>query len=273
MASGVPQSYVLGPVLFIIYINDIDVGLSSFISNFVDDTKTKNPIITDDDRMSLLEDLRKISEWSERWEMTFNVNKCHILRIGTRNQKSEYEMNDIKLESVQCVKDLHITFASSLKFSRQYKNAAGKANRMLGYNNRNFSFKNKGIILPLYTCLVTPRLQYAVQFLSPHHAKYLAKLEAVHKPYEERLARLNLFSLEKRRLRGKIIECFNILKGFTNGEASKLFSIDNSSRISSNGVTLRFKQLQLDCTKFFFTDDVVRKWNKLDHLLLQQGLH
>ncbi len=118
--------------MFIIYINDIDVGLNNFISKFADDTKISNLIITDHDRMSLQEDLRKISEWSQRWKMPFNVNKCHILQVGTRNKKkSEYEMNGTKLESVQCVKDLGVTVASSHKFSQHCKDAAGKANRML----------------------------------------------------------------------------------------------------------------------------------------------
>ena len=142
---------------------------------------------------------------------------------------------------------------------------------MLGFINRNLSFKNKDIILPLYTSLVRPHLEYAVQFWSPHHAKDIAKLEAVQRratkmittlrtlPYEERLARLNLFSLEKRPLRGKLIESFKILKGFTNVDASKLFSIDNSSRTRNNGLKLRCKQVQLDSTKFFFTSDVVRE--------------
>ncbi len=85
------------------------------------------------------------------------------------------------------------------------------------------------------------------------------------KSYEERLGSLNLFSLEKHRLRGKLIECFKILKGFTNilVDASKLFSIDNTSRTRSNGIKLRCKQIQLDSTKFFCIDDVVREWNKL----------
>ncbi len=85
VTSGVPQGSVLGPVLFIIYINDIDVGFNNYISNFADDMKIGNSIFTDHDSMSLLEDLRKISDWSQRWEMPFNVNKCHMLQVGTRN--------------------------------------------------------------------------------------------------------------------------------------------------------------------------------------------
>ena len=107
---------------------------------------------------------------------------------------------------------------STLKFSKQCKEAAAKANRLLGFIKRNFSFKSKNIILPLYTSLVRPQLEYAVQFWSPHHEKDIAKLESVQrratkmipnlrsKPYEERLAQLNLFSLRKRRLRGKLID-------------------------------------------------------------------
>ncbi len=88
-------------------------------------------------------------------------------------------MNGTKLESVQCVKDLGVLVASSLKFSQQYKNAAGKANKMLGFINRNISFKTKDVILPLYTSLVRPHLEYAVQFWAPYDAKDTAKVEAI----------------------------------------------------------------------------------------------
>ncbi len=156
--------------------------------------------------------------------MPFNVKKCHIIQVGTRNVKYDYEMSGEKLESVLYVRDLGVTIMSTLKFSRQYEEAAGKTNRMLGFIKRNFSFKNKDIILPLYISLVRPHLEYAAEFWSPHLAKDIAKLEAVqrratkmisslhNKSCEERLSRLNLFSLEKRRLRGKLIECFKILR-------------------------------------------------------------
>ncbi len=111
--------------------------------------------------------------------MPFNVNKCHVLQVGTRNQKFDYEMNGTKIESVQCVKALGVTTASSLIFSQQCKDAACIANRMLGFINRNFFFKNKDVIQPLYIGLVRPHLEYSVQFWSPHHAKDKAKLETV----------------------------------------------------------------------------------------------
>ncbi len=109
VTSGVPQGSVLGPILFTVYINDIDVRLSNFISKFVDDTKIGNIVVDERDRLNLQEDLRKISRWSEKWEMPFNVNKCHILHVGTRNQKFDYKMNGVKLDSVQCVKDLGVS--------------------------------------------------------------------------------------------------------------------------------------------------------------------
>ncbi len=75
-------------------------------------------------------------------EVAFNINKCPILQTGTRNLKSKYGMSSVKLESVKWVKDLGITIVSSLKFSQQWKDAKDEANRMVGFINRNFSFKN-----------------------------------------------------------------------------------------------------------------------------------
>ncbi len=82
--------------------------------------------------------------------MPFNVNKYYILQVGTIMQKFNYEMKGVKLDTVQCAKNLGGSIASNLKFFRKCKDAAGKANRMLGFVNRNFFFKNKDIILPLY---------------------------------------------------------------------------------------------------------------------------
>ncbi len=75
--------------------------------------------------------------------MPFNVNKFHILQVGTRNKKYEHEMGGVKLESIQCVKDLGVTITSNLKFSQHWKEAMCKANRMLGFINKNFTLRIK----------------------------------------------------------------------------------------------------------------------------------
>ncbi len=126
---------------------------SSFCDLFYIFLLLGNSVISDRDRQSLQEGLPKISAWSDRWEMPFNINKWHILQVGTRNNEYEYEMGGLKLGSVHCVKDLGVTVTSNLKFSQDCKEAACKANKMLGFINRNFSFKNKDIILPMCTRL------------------------------------------------------------------------------------------------------------------------
>ncbi len=101
--------------------------------------------------------------------MLFNVNKCHILEVGTRYQMFDFE---IKVLQSKCN-------ASNLKYSQQCKDPADKTNRMLSFIDRNFSFMNKNMILPLYISLVRPNQEYAVQFWSPHHTKEVTKLEVV----------------------------------------------------------------------------------------------
>ncbi len=184
--------------LFITYINDIDVGLNNFTAKSADDMKSRNSVISDCDRQGLQDNLSKIPAWSARWEMLSNTKKCHILQVGTRNLKYDYKMSREKLKSIQCVKDFGVMTVSNFKFSQQCK---GKANRMLGFIKKEFSSKNKDIILPLYNSLVRLHLEYVVQFWLPH----LVKLEAVqhratkmipslrNKSYKERLAQLNFF--------------------------------------------------------------------------------
>ncbi len=77
--SGVPQGSVLAPILFLVYINDMPEGISSYMSLFADDAKLQRPIKTTKDCEALQKDLDKIWEWSKKWEMEFNVNKCHVM--------------------------------------------------------------------------------------------------------------------------------------------------------------------------------------------------
>ena len=283
VTSGVPQGSVLGPVLFLIYINDIDTNLNCLISKFADDTKVGKSVISQTDRINLQNDLDKIAAWSEQWQMPFNVGKCQVLHVGRQNPKFNYSMAGTNLITADKVKDLGVTITSDLKFKQQSIESANKANRMLGFIKRNFSFRSQDIILPLYISLVRPHLEYAVQFWAPYHQRDINKLEAVqrratklipalsNKPYEERLSELGLFSLKRRRIRGKLIECFKILKGFDNVNHSELFTFDPNIRTRNNGMKLKGRHVYLDVTKNFFTNDVISHWNQLPESVVQSS--
>lgn len=88
-------------------------------------------------------------------------------------------MDGVKLRSVQCIMDLDFKFGSSLKLSQQSIDTVEKANRMLGFTNRYFTFKNRDVILPLHSSIVRPHLECVVQFWSSHYVKDIAKLERV----------------------------------------------------------------------------------------------
>ena len=184
-------------------------------------------------------------------------------------------MDGKALQVVNEEKDLGVTISNDLKYVKHCKNVCKKAYNMLGFITRNIEFKTPEVILPLYNSLVRPHLEYAVQFWDPHLNKDKNKLEAVQrratkmipsirtKSYEDRLIELDLFSLSKRRLRGKLIECYKILKGLSNVPAERLFTFAPDLPTRGNSLKLRGQAVTLDSTKYFFTNDVVDKWNNL----------
>ena len=90
--SGVPQGWMLGPVLFLIYINDLDQGLVSKRGKFADDSKLCKAISGQQDVSTLQGDLAQLERWAEKWQMKFNEEKCVVMHLGKNNAKSQYSL-------------------------------------------------------------------------------------------------------------------------------------------------------------------------------------
>ena len=205
--SGVPQGSVLGPILFLIYINDLENEIGSNILKFADDTKMFRRVESQEDRHKLQVDLNKLVKWAEKWQMLFNNDKCKCLHIGQANAKTNYLMNSNVLLSTEREKDVGFVVCSDLKVSEQCGIAARKGNQILGLIRRNIAYRDKRLIIPLYKSLVRPHLEYCIQAWRPHVRKgILDKLEGIQQ--------CRLTTLETGRIRGDKIEVFKIMHGY-----------------------------------------------------------
>ena len=273
--NGVPQGSVLGPILFLIYINDLDDDITSKVLKFADDTKVFRKIKSDADRQHLQDDLNKLIEWSEKWQMLFNFGKCKCLHTGHGNEDAQYTMGDTVLNTTLKEKDLGLTISADMKVSEQCGIAAAKGNQILGLIRRNIVYKEKELIIPLYKTIVRPHLEYCIQAWRPYRKKDIDMLERVQRratkmipklrniSYEMRLKECGLTTLETRRLRGDQIEVFKILNGYENIDRNIFFTVKEERRTRGHGVTLAKKQCRLDIRKFSFSQRTVNEWNRL----------
>ena len=277
--SGVPQGSVLGPVFFIAYINDILLNMTNATGSiFADDTKVYAKVNTIEDARRLQNDLQDgPGEWAAENLMGFNVSKCKVVHYGRNNPMCQYSLNGVTIEPAKEETDLGVLFVENMSFSKHIAKKSKKANSVLGIIHKTFSYKSIPIMKMLLTGLVRPHLEYSVHAWSPYLRKDIIKLEKVQKratkripelrdkAYEERLERLELTTLEERRIRGDSIETFKILSGFENIDSGHFFQLsDTRYSLRRHSKTLFKKRSRLEIRKNFFSNRIVNHWNSLN---------
>ena len=277
--SGVPQGSVLGPILFVIYINDLPENVQSEVKMFADDTKVfrhmRNPV----DQEKMQADLDSLQKWSETWLLRFNASKCKRMHMGGTNQGTDYNLGGEVIPHDTEEKDLGVIITEDGKSSSQCAAAASKAMTKLRIIKRTFKHFDVKCFTMLYRTYIRPHLEYSVQAWSPHLKKDIAVLEKVqrratklipsirHMSYPERLQATKLYSLEQRRVRGDMIETFKILNGLEGIEKSKLFKTNLHQTNRGRGHSYKLYKPALckglNCRSSFFSIRVISEWNNL----------
>ena len=283
--SGIPQGSVLGPLLFVIFINDLPEILKEDgdLYLFADDAKIINHIKSIEDQQKLQQICNSFKEWSDRWLVKLNINKCLVLRLRYGNihtgvKDCRYTLSECgqvqELLEVRSTRDLGVVVDDKLEFREHITEKIKKAYSTLAIINRNFKYVDKESFITLYKSMVRSHLEYADSVWSPHKVGLIEELEKVqkratkifqnckNKKYMDRLKFLGIPTLVYRRHRGDMIEVYKILHGVHDNVGPQLTRVEgNITR--GHSMRLKVNRCRYDIRKYSFSNRIVNVWNSL----------
>lgn len=287
VGSGVIQGSVLGPILFNIFINDVDdVVKHGHILKYADDIRIfisspKND--ADDLKMKMQHDIDSICRWATDSGMSFNVNKCFSVSFGSSFSQRTYSIDNICIPRNSEYKDLGIIVNSALNFRSHINITVSRAFSKLGLIKKLFVKRDTTSILKLYNAFVLPSIEYASIVWSPHSASHISNLERVQKSmcrliprihnmsYDDQIKSLGIFSLRVRRIRYQLTFMYKMFNGLINVNFDEMFVRRHTNRTRGHDVHLRTQFAKLNCRLHFFSISAIHEWNKLPSDIIQSS--
>jgi hypothetical protein len=290
--SGVPQGTVLGPLLFLLYVNDIGQLVKNNLRLFADDSMLFAAVRDDHDKTVLQADLDAICKWSEDWMLRFNVTKsCHLSISRKRHPKMfNFTMNGEVVPKSENARYLGAAMNSSLSWNDHIKSIAGQASRTLGFLKRNFYGCSKNAKLALYKSLVRSKLEYCSSVWDPYTKTNIDLLEAIQNRAARFIANnynhnysvsalksaIGLQSLEQRRQTARLCTFYK----FAHGEMEiptdphpQLASPVHNTRYKTNHDMIFLRHnCNTDVYRNSFFPRTIRQWNFLDQSTIHLSL-
>ena len=277
VTSGVPQGSVLGPLLFLVYINDMPECIKSDLRLFADDTIIYRAIETPEDCKILQEDLRALEIWEEKWGMLFNPSKCSTIHITRKKIPliTPYILKQEVLETNKSATYLGVTISQDLSWNDQVEKVVAKGQRTLGFVRRNVKTSNRETKAKAYNTIVRPTLEYASSVWSPGQttlkhsiekvqrraARYVCGQYSRYDSVKEMQQSLGWESLEQRRNKSIVIMLFKIINDLVAIPRTQL----TPSKRSTRGNTRKYQQLITTTSyyKYSFFPTAITLWNSL----------
>ena len=281
VVSGVPQGTVMGPLLFLVFINDLPETVNSTVKLFADDCLIYRPIKSARDSAILQEDLDHLEKWEKDWQMAFHPQKCTTIHISKRKNpiKIDYKLHNHTLESVPGGKYLGIYISQDLSWKDHINQTAAKAIRSVGFLRRNLRHCPQEVRRQAYTTLVRPVLEYGSSVWDPHQQDNIKRLESVQRQaarfvsgdYRSRepgcvsnmLDHLNWEPLQHRRARNRVVMLYKIINNIVEVPIQHLLQTQNTKTRGSSANNIRQIRTRLDIYKYSFVPATIISWNTI----------
>ncbi|MCG8045233.1 MAG: hypothetical protein JAY66_06065 [Candidatus Thiodiazotropha taylori] len=279
VTSGVPQGSVLGPILFLVYINDLPEKVKSQVRLFADDTAAYLAITKPAESKQLQDDLNTLQEWELDWNMEFNPGKCQVIQVTRANSPipTQYTLHGQTLEVVKSARYLGVDIASNLSWKPHITRITNSANKTLGFLRRNLKAKRPELREIAYKTIVRPQLEYAAPVWDPYIQEDIKRVEMVQRraarwvlndfstytSVSDLLGRLGWRTLEQRRADSRLVLFYKIVYGLVAIPLpTYVIPLNRGSRTTHS---LAFMQLSVrtDYYKYSFFPLAVVQWNNL----------
>lgn len=277
--SGVPQGTVLGPTLFLLYINDLPDQTSSTTRLFADDCMLYREINSSADARMLQKDLDVLQQWENTWLMSFNPGKCIVMRFCPSRYPVNYNyyIHNSLLQICESGKYLGVTLSNDFKWSSHISAISKKASQQLGFIRRNTRFLPQSFREAAYKSLVRPHLEYCCSVWDPHTISEIQTLERIQRQAARyvtadyrrtssvsvMISKLKWPSLSSRRAVSRLTMVYRIMNNLVAIPPDTFFTINSSKTRKNHNMCFQTYRPRGNIDKFAFAQRTILEWNKL----------